>query len=129
VAFSDVKLMTVTGKKAKDDDVLVSFVAGQMTVLAKKDSASILAWSYKDVSRATYVKARDPRWDPSLASPPDGLDVGGAFRTSKHWLVLQNKDGYLILRLADSNYARMIEVVEARAGVTVVQATADTDKK
>jgi eukaryotic-like serine/threonine-protein kinase len=129
VAFTDIKLFTVTGKKTRDDDVLLTFVAGKMTVLAKKDSQVILAWPYKSVARATYVKARDPKWDASMASPPDGLDVGGAFRTSKHWLVLQNKDEFLVLRLADSNVTRMIEVIEARAGITVTQIAPDSDKK
>ncbi|HVW06778.1 MAG TPA: hypothetical protein VHB78_17370, partial [Vicinamibacterales bacterium] len=130
VAFADVRqFVVVNGKKTRDEDVLVSFVSGQISVLRQKDSSSIASWPYRGVLGATYVKARDPRWDPSLASPPDDVDVGGILRTSKHWLVLQNHDAYLILRLADSNYARVLEVLEARTGITVARPNPDADKK
>jgi hypothetical protein len=130
VAFADVRqFVVVNGKKTRDEDVLVSFVSGQISVLLKKDSSSIASWPYRSVLGATYVKARDPRWDASLASPPDDVDVGGVLRTSKHWLVLQNRDAYLILRLADSNYARVLEVLEARTGITVARPNPDADKK
>jgi serine/threonine-protein kinase len=130
IAFTDVKqFVVVSGKKTRDEDVLVSFVGGQISLLLKKDSSSIAAWPYRSVLGATYVKARDPRWDASLASPPDDVDVGGVLRTSKHWLVLQNRDAYLILRLSDSNYARIIEVLETRTGITVTRPNPDADKK
>jgi hypothetical protein len=130
VAFADVRqFVVVNGKKTRDEDVLVSFVSGQISVLRQKDSSSIASWPYRGLLGATYVKARDPRWDPSLASPPDDVDVGGILRTSKHWLVLQNRDAYLILRLADSNYARVLEVLEARTGITVARPNPDADKK
>jgi hypothetical protein len=130
VAFTDVRqFVVVSGKKTRDEDVLVSFVGGQISVLREKDSSAIASWPYRTVLGATYVKARDPRWDAALASPPDDIDVGGILRTSKHWLVLQNRDAYLILRLADSNYARVLEVLEARTGLTVARPNPDADKK
>jgi hypothetical protein len=130
VAFTDVRqFVVVGGKKTRDEDVLVSFVGGQISLLREKDSSSIASWPYRSVLGATYVKARDPRWDPALAAPPDDVDVGGILRTSKHWLVLQNRDAYLMLRLSDSNYARVLEVLEARTGITVARPNPDADKK
>jgi hypothetical protein len=130
VAFTDVRqFVVVSGKKTRDEDVLVSFVGGQISLLREKDSSSIASWPYRSVLGATYVKARDPRWDPALAAPPDDVDVGGILRTSKHWLVLQNRDAYLMLRLSDSNYARVLEVLEARTGITVARPNPDADKK
>jgi hypothetical protein len=129
-AFTDVRqFVVVGGKKTRDEDVLVSFVGGQISLLREKDSSSIASWPYRSVLGATYVKARDPRWDPALAAPPDDVDVGGILRTSKHWLVLQNRDAYLMLRLSDSNYARVLEVLETRTGITVARPNPDADKK
>jgi len=121
IEVREVKMLTVTGKKTKDDDVFVSFANGMLSVLHKEQGSALIAWPYKDVLHATYIKARDPKWDTSLASPPDGLDVGGVLRTSKNWFVLQNHDSYLVLRLSDANYARVIELVESRAGIKVTR--------
>ncbi|MEO8482401.1 MAG: protein kinase [Acidobacteriota bacterium] len=128
VEVREVKMLIVTGKKTKDDDVFVSFANGQVSVLHKERGTPLMAWPYKNLLHATYVKARDPRWDTSFASPPEGLDVGGVLRTSKNWFVLQNHDSYLVLRLSDANYARVIELVEARAGIRVSRPQADSDK-
>ena len=128
VEVREVKLLTVTGKKTKDDDVFVSFANGQLSVLHKEQGAPLIAWPYRNVLRATYIKARDPRWDTSFASPPDGLDVGGVLRTSKNWFVLQNHDSYMVLRLSDANYARVIELVESRAGIRGARPQQDSDK-
>jgi serine/threonine-protein kinase len=128
VEVREVKLLTVTGKKTKDDDVFVSFANGQLSVLHKEQGTPLITWPYKNVLHATYIKARDPRWDTSFASPPDGLDVGGVLRTSKNWFVLQNHDSYLVLRLSDANYARVIELVESRAGIRVARPQPDSDK-
>ena len=51
----------------------------------------------------------------------------GFIRTSKHWLTLQTKTGYLILRLDDSNFSKVIDTVEARSGVKVDRVS-DKDK-
>lgn len=126
----DGKIITVTGKKTKDDDVQIRFGGGQIALVRKKDEASSVAWPYKNVAHVTYVKARDPQWDSSLPSPPDDLDVGGVLRTSKHWFVLQSKDTYLIFRLSDGDDApHVIDAIQARTGVTVSQPKGDSDKK
>jgi len=129
VEVRDVKLLTITGKKTKDDDVFVSFANGQLSILPKEQGTPLVSWPYKNVLKATYIKSRDPRWDTSLASPPDDLDVGGILRTSKNWFVLQNRDAYLVLRLSDANYARVIELIESRAGIRVARPQPDADKK
>jgi serine/threonine-protein kinase len=129
VEVRDVKLLTITGKKTKDDDVFVSFANGQLSILPKEQGTPLVSWPYKNVLKATYIKSRDPRWDTSLASPPDDLDVGGILRTSKNWFVLQNREAYLVLRLSDANYARVIELIESRAGIRVARPQPDADKK
>ncbi|MEO8069764.1 MAG: protein kinase, partial [Acidobacteriota bacterium] len=117
-AFSDVKVLVVNGKKSDDEDVLLSFVGGQISVLGKKSGTAIASVPYKNVLHATYVHARDPRWDESFVSPPKDLDVGGMLRTSKHWLVLQTKDNYFILRLSDSGTTKNLNVPTTAAAYT-----------
>ena len=120
LAFPNVKLLTVIGKKASDQDVLLSFVGGQISVTAKNGGSAIVTIPYKVVVRGTYVKSREPRWDASLPSPTEKLDMPGLFRTGgRHWLTLQTRTAYVILRLEDANFERIIQAVEARSGIKV----------
>jgi serine/threonine-protein kinase len=122
LAFSNVKLLSVIGKKASDQDVLLSFVGGQISVTAKNGGSAIVTIPYKNVVHAIYVKAREPKWDPSLPSPTDKLDMPGLIRTSRHWLTLQTRTAYVILRLDDDNWERILQTVETRSGITVDRA-------
>lgn len=106
--------MVVNGRKANDVDVSASFAAGRLELLDKKTGAARGAMPYTSTTAATYFRGRDPKWDRSLASPPENLDVGGVLRTAKHWLVFQSVDSYLVLRLDDSNWRKVLETVEAR---------------
>jgi hypothetical protein len=72
---------------------------------------------YSALLRATYVHARDPRWDATLPGPPQDLDVGGIFRTAKHWLVLQGRDSFMVVRLEDGNWRPAVNTVVDRTGV------------
>jgi serine/threonine-protein kinase len=117
VAFNNVKLYQVSGKRSNDRDVLLNFAGGQISVLPKDGGEAISTLPYRSITKATYVKARDPKWDTSLLAPPEGLDVGSVFRQSRHWLVLQLPDRFAILRLEDNNFARILETFEARTGL------------
>src|SRR5262249_36336685 len=64
--FPNIKLLTVIGKKATDQDVLLSFTGGQISLAPKNGGSAILTIPYKSIVHATYVKSRDPRWDASL---------------------------------------------------------------
>jgi hypothetical protein len=65
------------------------------------------------------VHARDPKWSDAYFAPPKDLDVGGMLRSSKHFLVLQTKDSFMILRLEDSNVLRVLQTIESHTGLTV----------
>jgi len=120
LAFSNVKLLSVVGTKAQDQDVLMSFVGGQISLTAKSGGSALVSMPYKTVVHATYTKAKDPKWDATLPAPPDKLDMPGfIIRTARHWLTLQSKTGYLILRLDDDNFERIVQTIEARTGVKV----------
>ena len=119
VVFPDVKVLMISGKRAQDQDALLSFVGGQMTVLNKEGGTIITATPYKAIERATYIRARNPKWDPSLFSPPENLDMPGILPTARHWLVLQSRTAYLILQLNGSTWQKVLETVEGRTGLKV----------
>jgi hypothetical protein len=74
---------------------------------------------YRAIRRATYVSARNPKWDTSLAGPPSDLDVGSILRLSRHWLVVQTTDSYAILRLEERDVPRFLDTLQTRAGIKV----------
>lgn len=121
VVYSDVKLLTVTtGNKTHQEDALLSFVSGTISVLSKDGGTPVSSMTYRGVLRATFVHAGDPKWDPSLPAPADEkLDLPGIFHRAHNWLVLQTKTAYTILQLDDSNVAQILTTVETRTGVKI----------
>jgi eukaryotic-like serine/threonine-protein kinase len=122
IQFSNVKLLIPNGKKVDDQDVVIAFLATQVSVVPKKGGPAIATLAYKSIARATYVRAKDPRWDTAYASPVEAFDVPGLLRGAKHWLVLQSKIGgsYMILRLEDENATPILDAVKARTGLSIV---------
>jgi serine/threonine-protein kinase len=126
LTFPDVKLYSVTnGKNTSDRDALLSFAGGQLLVMPKSGGAALVTLPYGTITRATYVKARDPKWDPALPGPPEGVDVGSFIRQGRHWLVLQGPGHYEILRLEDNNVTHILSAIEARTGVKVDRPKSD----
>jgi hypothetical protein len=125
--FKDVRLLVVTGRRSNDQEGVLSFAAGQFTILGRNSGAALASMPYDSLLRATYVRGRDPKWDPSLSGPPQDLDVGGVFRTAKHWLVLQGRDQHMIIRLEDNNWRPVLNTVVDRTKVQITLA-ANADK-
>ena len=121
-----VKVMMLDGRKAEDVDVMLRLSETGFEALGPgTGDAALAAWSYNDVEDATYVHARNPRWNGALASPPDDLDVGGLFRRSRHWLTLQKADDFIILRLEDTNIIQVVRELEARTGLAIRRPAGD----
>jgi hypothetical protein len=119
VVFADVKVLMISGRRAQDRDALLSLVSGQVTVLNRQGGTIIASTPYKSIERATYARARNPKWDPSFFSPPADLDMPGILPTARHWLVLQGRGSYLILQLNGNTWQKVLEVIEGRTGVKV----------
>jgi len=119
--FSNVKLLTVTGRKAKDQDVLLSLGADRVAVTKKDGGAPLQSLLYARVVRAMYSRGKVPRFAPALPAPPADLDMPGLFSSTHHWLALQSKDSYLILRMEDANYTAILDALQARAHVKVAR--------
>jgi len=122
IQFSNVKLLVPNGKKVDDQDVVVSFLGTQVSVVPRKGGPAIASLAYKSIAHITYVRAKDPRWDPAFASPVENFDVPGILRGTRHWLVLQSKIGgsYMILRLEDDNATLILDAVKSRTGLPIV---------
>ncbi len=119
VAFVNVKMLEVKGTKADDQEVVLNLAAGQMSLVPKKGGTALRSISYGHLVRGTYSRSKDPQWDPSLSSPPEKLDIPGMFRSSRHWLTLQTSTDYLVLQLADENWAGILQTIESRTGLTI----------
>jgi eukaryotic-like serine/threonine-protein kinase len=121
IVFPDVKVLLISGRRAQDRDALLTLVSGQITVLNRQAGTIIASTPYKSIERATYVRGRNPKWDPSFFSPPDNLDMPGILPTARHWLVLQGRGSYLILQLNGNTWQKVLETIEGRTGVKVAR--------
>jgi eukaryotic-like serine/threonine-protein kinase len=119
LTFQGVRFLVVAGKKADDVPATVNFTDAQVAVVSDS-GASLAVMPYRDVTYALYTRGRDPKWSVVLASPPPDVDLpGGIFSSARHWLALQSRSSYIILRLNDSDWQRVADTVTARAGVPV----------
>jgi serine/threonine-protein kinase len=123
LAFGDVRFLAVSGQSSKEQDVVLNFISGQITVVPKKGGEALHVLPYKDIVKGTYVHGNAPLWDSTAASPPDKLEVPGGFLKiggrARNWLTLQTKTSFLILRLDDDNQRQVMQALESRAGITI----------
>jgi serine/threonine-protein kinase len=116
IVFSDAKLVTFEGRKGRDQDVILHFGSGEISVIPKKGGAALIAIPYKKVAHATYSHTKDPKWDPSLTGLPENADIPGFMRGSRNWLVLQWKTDSVVL---DSNATEVLRTFEVRTGLKI----------
>jgi hypothetical protein len=119
VTFSDVKYFHITGNKGDDEDATLRFGNGQIEILPKKTGLPLATQLYRRVAHATYVRAKNPKWDSGLPGPDAALDLSNLFRNARHWLVLQSRSDFVVLRLDDSNWQSILDMFEARTGLKI----------
>jgi len=122
-AFGDTKFYSTIGKREVRDAVL-HFGNGQLVITIKGNNVQLANVSYKRITHATYVRSRDPLWDPNLTSPPKDFDASTGVssllsRSPKHWLVLQGTDHIEVLRLDDTNAKQIMDMIENRVGIKI----------
>jgi hypothetical protein len=126
-SFGDVKTLVADGTKSRELDALL-ILEPERLVVRNRDNGSILqAPPYQSIAAATYTRSKQPRWqeDGSVAPIPKSFSGSGFFlKSSRHWLTLQSKTEFVILRLEDKNFRMVLESVEARAGLKVQQPAA-----
>jgi hypothetical protein len=121
VSFSDVKFfhININGTKGDDEDATLHFGSGQILIAPKKTGPALATEPYRRVSHATYVRAKNPKWDPGLPGPDPALDLSSLFRNARHWLVLQTRSDFIVLRLDDSNFQSVLDMFETRTGLKI----------
>jgi hypothetical protein len=120
-SFSDVKFLAVNGARTAASDALVQFSDTEVSVQSPDGKTSTAALSYRDISKATYVQGRDPKWDPALSGPAEKIGTSGLgiLSRARHWLVLQGPHHYVILRLDGDDRLDVMKAFESRAGIVI----------
>jgi serine/threonine protein kinase len=117
--FSNIKLLTVADGRTEDHDVQLTFSPRDITAEQDGMNQPIAQVPYRQIAKATYVYAAEPRWDPSFSAPTERVNVPGFLGRSRHWLVVQTRDTHAILRIDGDQSARVLDAFESRAGVPI----------
>jgi serine/threonine protein kinase len=120
IEFTGIKLLRVTGRRGEDVDAVLQLGNGLLAVAPRRGDA--VSAAYKDVLAATFVKDRDPRWAPNLATPPPNLDLPAGFlgrRSARNWLTLQGGAWYLIVSLTDEQVEPVLAAIAERTRVKI----------
>jgi serine/threonine protein kinase len=118
-SFKNVKLLTVSGSRTAASDAALLFSEAEVSVESSDTKVGTTALRYPQIAKATYVHARDPQWDPLLSAPAGKIDVPGILPRARHWLVVQSKDAYVILRLDGDDRLDVLKAFEERTGMVV----------
>src|SRR6185503_17026525 len=117
--FKNVKWLSVSGTSTSTKDATLTLSSSEISAVPAGGTQPLTTMPYGQISKATYVHARDPLWQPGFAAPAGKIDVPGIMGRSRHWLVLQTGETYAILRLDGDDRVDMLKTFEARAGVTI----------
>jgi hypothetical protein len=112
-SFSNLKLLVTLGPIVEERDVTIGLWNQRLAIVPPNGHAPIVTLPYGVIEKSTYVRARNPQWDPALAGPAGALDLPGPQR---HWLAIQSKDAFAILRLDGGGWQRVIEAYESISG-------------
>jgi hypothetical protein len=119
-----VRTLVPQGTKSEELNALLSFEQGNVIVRSRETGSVLKTMPYREIEAATYARAKRPRWKAAsgVAPVPDSLGGSGSFLgTAKHWLTLQSKTDFLILRLDDQNIRAVLSTIEARTGAKLEQ--------
>ena len=118
--FKDSRLLVVAGRRAEEQPGVLNFADGRVAIVNEQSGATLGAIPYSELTHAQYTRGKDPRWSPVLAAPPSDVDLpSGLFSPARHWLALQSRGSFLIVRLSDNNWRQVLQTVTARTGLEV----------
>lgn len=123
VTFKQLKLLVTDAGKARDRDASLRLDTDGLRVM-DGDTAIQFA-PYRDVIALYQSHSREPRW-----TTPDGTAVavakssGGKFSFFKgvpDWITVRTKEGFVPLRVDESDLPQVIAALEARTGKKIVR--------
>ena len=118
-SFGDIRALLPDGAKTREQESLLSLDAETLTVRNRDTGAVIKTVPYRAVQALTYSQSRRPRASERTDIAPLPAAFGGSgffLKTAKHWLTLQSRADFLILRLEDKNVRGVLSSIEARVG-------------
>lgn len=118
-SFGQVKFLAVNGSRTSAADVFVHLSDREVSFQYADYREAAASLPYQRIAKATYAQGRDPVWDPTLSGPSGKIDVPGFIGRAKHWLVLQGKDRYVILRLDGDDRLDVMRAFENRTGIVI----------
>jgi hypothetical protein len=130
MTFSEVRVLVADGAKSKEQDVSLNLESGGVVIRDAKDDQIVKALPYQSILSATYSESKRPQWKAAagVAGVPSAFGGSGSLLgRARHWLTLQSKDDFLILRLDKDSVAKVLPAIESRTGVHVQ--TVVTDNK
>jgi hypothetical protein len=122
VTFTDVKALVPDGDGAKEADVSFALEGSALVVRRLPDKAVVKSVPYSAIQSAIYVEAKNPRGSDraGLAAIPGPYGNRSSFLSrSKHWLTLQSKDEFLILRFDKDQVPPILSALEMHAHLKV----------
>ena len=130
LSFPEVKALVPDGDKAKEADAWLDLGGGAVSVKRLGDRSIIKTFPYAAILSATYIESKNPRWsegDGFAPVPPAYRNRGSSFLSrAKHWLTLQSRDDFVIVRFDKENVPDILKALEARR--IKVQRPASADK-
>jgi len=118
--FRGIRGFVLNGQRAEEKPAVLAFADGRVTLFDEGGTTPLTSMPYQQITSAAYTRARNPRWYPTLAGPPSDVDMpGGLFRGERHWLALQSRDGWMIVRMNDDDRQPITEAVTTFLGLKV----------
>jgi hypothetical protein len=118
--FRGIRGFVLNGQRAEEKPAVLSFADGRVTLFDESGTSPLTSLPYQEITSAAYTRARNPRWYPTLAGPPSDVDMPrGLFRGDRHWLTLQSRDSWMIVRMNDSDRQPITEAVTTFLGLKV----------
>ena len=118
--FRGVRALVLQGQRAEERPAVLTFANGAIRLFDDAGQVAFGEMPYRQITAAAYTRARAPRWYPTLAGPPVDADMpGGLFRGNRHWLALQARASWMIIRMNDNDWQQIVSTVTERLGLKV----------
>jgi serine/threonine protein kinase len=118
VTFKNVRAFLVVGSKVEERDAILAIGGGRVAVSDERGERRFGSMNYADITAVAHTRAKNPRWYPTLAAPPANVDMpGGLFRSDRHWIAFQSRSTFLIVRVDDNDFRRVLDTANARLKV------------
>lgn len=120
--FANVRGFLVNGRRSEERDASLRFADGEVTLTDRQGGRSYGMLPFAQITSAAHTRGKNPKWYPTLAGPAADVDMpGGLFRGDRHWLALQSRAGFLIVRIDDDDWRAVAQAVTRHLGLSIAE--------